>query len=155
MLLPMIALNFLAVEEGIREDAYQDSRGIWTLGVGMTTLNGHPVKQGDRLTRDQACWSFGALAQEFYEKLQDMLHVELNDNQTAAVVSLAYNIGLGAFRSSTILRKLNAKDASGAANEFLRWTRAGSDPNLLKPRRTREKALFEKQMYITIIPVTT
>jgi lysozyme len=70
--------------------------------------------------------------------------VDLSAPQMAALASLAYNIGINAFRASTLLRKLNAGDTSGAAREFDKWTRGGGRvlPGLVK-RRADERRLFE------------
>ena len=63
--------------------------------------------------------------------------------QFAALVSFTYNVGSGALNSSTLLRRLNAGDTFGAANEFLRWNRAGGRVLAgLTRRRREERALF-------------
>ena len=69
--------------------------------------------------------------------------VEVNQNQFDAMTSLAYNIGVGAFSNSTLLKKVNAKDFTGAGNEFLKWDKSNGKPLLgLTRRRQREKELF-------------
>jgi lysozyme len=72
-----------------------------------------------------------------------IFQVEVNQNQFDAMVSLAYNIGVGAFSNSTLLKRVNAKDFIGAGNEFLKWDKSGGKPLLgLTRRRQREKELF-------------
>ena len=75
--------------------------------------------------------------------------VPLTDNQLSALVSFVYNVGIGAFASSTLLRKLNARDYVGAANELLRWDKGtvnGKKVVLrgLTIRRAKERAVFLK-----------
>src|SRR5690606_4040219 len=60
-----------------------------------------------------------------------------------AMVDLAYNIGVGAFQGSTLVRKFNAGDTDGAADEFLRWNRSGGRVLLgLRRRRKADRCLF-------------
>ena len=70
--------------------------------------------------------------------------VPLNQNQYDALTSLAYNIGTGAFQRSTLLRRLNAGDHAGAAEQFGVWVRSGgADSPGLIARRAAERRLFE------------
>lgn len=137
-------LHWIENEEGCRLKAYQDSRGIWTIGVGMTKLYGHPVKPGDTISQQEADRLFGVLVAAFQSRVLQLVKVPLTENQITALVSFAYNEGLNAFACSTLLKKLNAKDYHGAADEFLKWERAGNDPDVLKGRRERERSLFLK-----------
>ncbi|MFH4317138.1 lysozyme, partial [Acinetobacter baumannii] len=76
-------------------------------------------------------------------RVQALVHVSLSDRQVAALTSFAYNVGLGAFARSTLLKKLNAGDVRGAADEFLRWTRVGNRTvRGLVARRRAERDLF-------------
>ncbi|ELI8281136.1 glycoside hydrolase family protein, partial [Yersinia enterocolitica] len=56
--------------------------------------------------------------------------------------SLIFNIGPTAFANSTVLKRLNDGDYQGAADAFLMWKKAGNNPDILLPRRQRERALF-------------
>lgn len=68
---------------------------------------------------------------------------QLNAAQFSALVSFAFNVGCGALKRSTLLRKLNNNDVSGAANEFSRWNKGGGKVlNGLTRRRTAERELF-------------
>ena len=80
------------------------------------------------------------------EAVMDHVHVGLNQNEFDALLSLAFNIGGGAFARSTLLRLLNAGECEAAGAEFARWTRAG--PHVLTglvARRAEERALFLEQ----------
>ncbi|HAK9115445.1 TPA: lysozyme, partial [Salmonella enterica] len=72
-----------------------------------------------------------------------LVKVKLTQGQFDALVSFAYNLGARTLSSSTLLRKLNAGDYAGAADEFLRWNKAGGKVlNGLTRRREAERALF-------------
>src|SRR4051812_46457869 len=90
-------IRFMESEEGCRLHAYQDSRGVYTIGVGMTRLYGRPVKAGDTITQAEADQLFRVEAQSFQSKVLHLVTAPLTQNQTTALVSLAYNIGIGAF----------------------------------------------------------
>jgi lysozyme len=139
-------LHFIETCEGCRLKAYKDSRGIWTIGVGLTQLNGRPVKSTDSITQSQADSLFKVTAQSFQDRvLQLVKHPEkLKPNQITALTSLAYNIGLGAFSTSSVLKYVNLGNMTSAANAFLNWTRAGNDKYILLPRRKKERELFMK-----------
>jgi len=75
--------------------------------------------------------------------VQKYVKVPLSQVQVDALVSFVYNVGEDAFKTSTLLRKLNNKDYRGAAEEFLKWTRAGSaHPPGLVTRRKKERLMF-------------
>lgn len=79
--------------------------------------------------------------------VERLVKVPLSQNEFDAVMSLVYNIGVGNFADSTVLRRLNTADPQGAADAFLLWTKAGSPPRVLDGlvrRRRAERALFLK-----------
>lgn len=132
--------------EGFRADAYQDSVGIWTIGYGNTRYeDGTPVRKGDRVTRERGAELFRNILKGFEQAVLDAVTVPLTQGQFDALVSFAYNVGTGALRSSTLLRVLNAGDYDAAADQFLRWNRAGGRvlPGLTR-RREAERKLFKE-----------
>jgi lysozyme len=126
--------------EGCRLQAYDDGTGVWTIGFGHT---GSGVRPGLTWTQDQADQ---ALLDDLavYEKgVNDLISRNLSSNQFSALVSFAYNVGLGALGNSTLLRLLNAGDIAGAADQFLRWDSPGTNVQAgLDRRRKAERALF-------------
>ncbi|MGD1948482.1 MAG: lysozyme [Leptolyngbyaceae cyanobacterium] len=130
--------------EGLRLKAYQDAVGVWTIGYGTT----RGVKPGQEISEAQAEALLKADLNRFEQAVNQAVRVSINDNQFAAIVSFTYNVGSGAMRSSTLLRKLNRRDIYGAANEFPRWNRAGGRVLAgLTRRRNAERALFLGQDY--------
>lgn len=132
-------LSLIKQFEGCKLKAYKCPAGVWTIAYGRTTK----VKSGDTCTQAQAdAW----LIEEYdhFEKgVLAMLKVETNANMLGALTSFAYNLGLGALKGSTLLRKHNAGDHDGAAKEFLKWNKAGGRVlNGLVRRREAESALY-------------
>lgn len=136
----------IAKHEGNELEAYQDIVGVWTIGVGHTAAAGgiKPVK-GMRITMAE---SDAILAQDlrtFEKAVLDAVKVPLTQNQFDALVSLAFNIGGGAFAKSTLVKRLNEGDYERAAAQFLVWNKAGGKAvKGLTNRRLKEKAWFEK-----------
>ncbi len=130
--------------EGKRLVAYDDGVGIWTIGFGTIKYpNDVRVKKGDTCTLEQAKEYMRHDLIEFEHTVNSSVKVPLNQNQFDALVSLAYNIGSNAFKSSTLVKKLNTGDYKGAADQFNVWINAGGKRMQgLVNRRDREKLLF-------------
>ena len=145
MRLDAAGFAFISREEGLRTTPYNDSAGHATIGVGHLIHHG-PVTAADiqryrGFTREDAYKLLKADAVPREQAVERLVKVPLGQNEFNALVSLVYNIGVGAFSSSTVLRKLNAGDRRGAADAFLMWRIGG--PGLIF-RRQRERALFLK-----------
>lgn len=132
--------------EGKRLTAYDDGVGVWTIGFGTTVYpNSIKVMKGDTCTEAQAKTYMAHDLKKFEATVNKAVTVQLNQNQFDALVSLAYNIGTNAFSKSTLVKKLNANDIRGAADQFDVWVNAGGKRMQgLVNRRTVEKALFLK-----------
>lgn len=142
----MITKNTDAIKEheGLRLVAYLDSVGVWTIGYGDT---GKDVVKGLTITKEQAENRLRKRLVEFEGYVNKAVKVKLTQNQFDALVSLVYNIGPTNFNESTLLRKLNAGDYVGAANQFLVWNKGRVDGMLkvingLTNRRKSERELF-------------
>jgi lysozyme len=119
------ALVGIAVHEGYRGEAYIPVKGDKpTLGYGTTD----GVKPGDRIEPVQALVRKLADVQRFEGALKQCVRVPLHQHEYDAFMSLAYNIGTSAFCGSTLVRRLNAGDYTGACNEILRWDRFRGEP---------------------------
>ena len=119
--------NLIKQFEGCKLQAYQDSVGIWTIGYGSTYYeNMQRVKQGDKVSQQRANEIFEFVANRFARNVDDLITSQPTQNQFNAVVSLAYNIGLGNFQRSTLLKKLNRNPNDKTIKyEFLKWINAG------------------------------
>jgi lysozyme len=142
------AFNIIKKFEGLELSSYPDTGGIWTIGFGSTINKdtGQAIKQGDKIDLATAeRWLKQDIA-EREKKIKALVKVPINDNQLAAITSLAYNIGTGAFGSSTLLRLLNSgTDKKLVADQFLRWNKVqGKEVKGLTNRRILERELFLK-----------
>lgn len=133
--------------EGCRLTAYVCPAGALTIGYGHT---GSDVIPGKKITQEQADELFERDIDKFAASVAPMVEgVALRQSQFDAIVSLAYNIGGGAFYRSTLLRKLKANpDDPSIPAEFRRWSKSGGKvlPGLVK-RREREAAVYAKGEY--------
>jgi lysozyme len=145
--------DFLAQEEGCVLHAYPDSAGIWTIGIGSTMYkDGSRVKKGDVITKEKAV---ELLRWEVENKSKSVaafvLGVPLTQHQFDALVSFAYNCGIGALQQSTLLKKVKANPNDPTIREeFARWNKIHREgkvvPSLgLTKRRLREWQLYSKQ----------
>jgi lysozyme len=125
--------------ESCRLKSYQDVVGIWTIGWGHTGGVGPDME----ISQEEADGWLSAELSEVSMSVQKLIEVELNENQFSALVSFAYNVGTGNLKYSTLLKHLNAGDFAAAADEFLRWDKAGGKRYAgLARRRIAERALF-------------
>lgn len=115
--------------------------GVWTIGYGHTegvTASSPPI------TEPEACDLLADdLAIHYAPGVERLLKVPVSQRQFDALVSFAYNVGVGALAESTLLKKLNAGFGDAAGREFLRWTKSkGRVLGGLVKRRAAEQALF-------------
>ena len=111
----------IALHEGYREEAYQDAVGVATVGYGETA----GVRMGDRTTPERALVQLLKSTEKHAGAIRQCIKVPLYQHEFDAYVSLAYNIGPGNFCRSTLVKKLNAGDYTGACQEIKRWNKAG------------------------------
>ena len=107
--------------EGLKLKAYKCSAGVPTIGYGATFYeNGTKVKMADVITKERAEQLFDYHIKLFSDKVAKVVP-ELNSNQFSSLVSFAFNVGIGNFKSSTLLKKVkvNPQDES-IGDEFLR-----------------------------------
>lgn len=137
-------------------DPYLCPAGYWTIGWGHVVRDaaGRMLKGGREAARARAIYPHGITLEEARVLLDDDIRallptleaaitVPVNDNQFCALESFVFNIGIGAFRRSSLLRKLNAGESAAVPNELRRWVRAGGKVLAgLKRRREAEARLW-------------
>lgn len=131
--------------EGLRLDAYICPAGVLTVGYGHTSAAGAPaVKPGMLVSREEAERILKADIDTFEDGVEKLVAgVNLNTCQFDALVSLAFNIGLGAFKKSTLLKKVKAGEFDAVPAQFMRWNKAGGrELEGLTRRRRAEAALW-------------
>jgi lysozyme len=105
-------------EEALRLTAYQDSGGIWTIGFGHT---GQDVFPGQVITRQQAITWLQNDVQKAVNAVNASVRVSVTQQDFDSLVDFTYNVGVHAFETSTLLKKLNAGDYAGANAAFKSW----------------------------------
>ena len=144
-------LNLIKTYEGLELTAYPDpgtGGAPWTIGYGHT---GPEVHAGLVWTQQQAEQALASDVAQFERDVTSLVKVQINQNQFDALVSFAYNCGSDidaddiaeGLGDSTLLKKLNAGDYDGAANEFPKWNKSGGKVmSGLTKRRNAERSLF-------------
>jgi len=143
-------INLVKSFEGLRLNAYPDpatGNEPWTIGYGTTVYNGiQKVKSGDKITQKQAEELLSYDLNTFSEKVRSLIKRNLTENQFGSLVSFSYNVGIGNFSSSTLLKKVNLNPGDPSIpSEFLKWNKAnGKIMAGLTKRRIAEAALYTK-----------
>lgn len=134
--------NMIKAWEGCRLTAYRCPAGVWTIGYGHT----EGVKAGMKITQQRADELFEEEIEKFERQVRPLVAgVTLNQNQYDALVSLAYNIGVGALSRSTLLKKVKANPNDPTIREsFNQWIRGGGKvlPGLQRRRKTEANHYF-------------
>ena len=126
--------------EGCKLTSYQDQGGKWTIGYGAT---GPGIDAGVTWTQRQADDRLEEDVARFLSLVQKAVSVPINDNQTTALVSFTYNVGIYNLERSGLLRFLNQEKYAQAADQFLLWDHVGAYRNPgLTNRRIKERELF-------------
>jgi lysozyme len=151
-------LELLEQWEGFKLTVYKDSAGLPTIGVGhlltkselssgKITINGVPVSYANGLTEQQVTDLLGQDVRPAASAVNSNVKVDLNQNQFDALVSFTFNVGVGAFTGSTLLKVLNQGQYDQVPTQLLRWTRAGGQVvQGLVNRRNNEIKLWNGQI---------
>lgn len=132
--------------EGLRLEAYRCSAGVWTIGYGHT-VSAH---EGMKITLEQAERMLVQDLNIFENAVSRAVKVDISDNQFAALVSWAYNVGVGAMQKSSLIRKLNAGDHGSVPGELARWNKVkGKVSKGLSNRRAAEIGLWARGSFVT------
>ena len=137
-------LDLIKCFESFRPVAYKCPAGVWSVGYGSTK----GVSKNMTVTHEQAIKMLLDDVAMVENAISKNIHVEINQNQFDALVSFVYNVGIGAFLKSTLLKAINNNDFALAASQFDRWIYAGGI--ILRGLKTRREA--EKQLFIIPTP---
>lgn len=132
--------------EGLKLHAYICPAGVPTIGYGHTrTVTMQNVVDSKTITEAEAECLLREDLETFEAAIGTLCKKPLTDNQFSALVCFAFNVGIGAFRNSTLLKKLNDGLFSEVRPQLMRWNKAGGKalPGLTK-RRAAEADLFER-----------
>jgi len=132
-------IEVLIEREGCELDAYQDSVGVWTIGVGHTAAAGDPKPvPGMTITEDEASEILDRDLDQYEDCVNECIDLPMTQFQFDAFVSICFNIGTGGFSGSTFVKKFNAGDIEGAGDAILMWNK----PPEIIPRRQGEFVQF-------------
>ena len=125
--------------EGLKLEAYICPAGVPTIGYGHTK----GVVLGTRITKEQADQMLTLDLERFKAQVAKCVKVQVTKGQFIALMDFVYNLGAGALRSSTLLKKFNSGDVMGASEEFGKWVHAnGKVLQGLVARRAKEREYF-------------
>lgn len=144
-------LDLIKHFEGLSLKAYKCPAGVWTIGYGTTGVP--EARLGVVISAARAEELLAIDVDKFSRQVWVLVSdVVINQHQMDALIAFAYNVGIGAFKTSTLLKKLLQKDYTGVSKEFLRWTKANGKelPGLVKRRRA-ESLLFLGGDWRTVI----
>ena len=131
--------------EGLRLTSYLCPAGVWTIGYGSTFCeNGSKVQEGEKITIDRADGLLITTVHLFEKSVKGLVKSSINENQLGALTSFAFNLGVGNFKASTLLKKVNKNPSDPMIrDEFMKWNKAGGKVlNGLTRRREAEANLY-------------
>jgi GH24 family phage-related lysozyme (muramidase) len=138
-------INLIKQFEGCHLKPYQDPIGLWTIGWGHLIGDGKtlPIEWFRELTQNEADELLKKDLVRFERGVERLCPLNLTQPRFDALVSFAFNLGLGNLQISTLRKKHNRNDVFGAANEFVKWNKAGGKVlRGLTRRREDERALY-------------
>lgn len=151
-------LDLIKQWEGFKPDVYKDSAGLPTIGVGHLitkseqssgniVIGGVPVQYANGLTDQQVLDLLSQDVQPAEQAVNNGVKVALDQNQFDALVSFTFNVGVGAFTGSTLLKVLNQSQYDGVPDQLRRWNKAGGKVvQGLVNRRENEVKLWNGQI---------
>lgn len=145
MRLDIAGRQFIYREEGVRLKAYLCPAGVATIGVGCTYYpDGRKVKLGDVISASDVDVLFIHVVKDFEAAVMSAIKIPINQNQFNALVSFAYNVGVGAFGKSTFVRRINERASEAEIRRQLGlWVNVRGKANkVLQERREREAELY-------------
>lgn len=138
-----IAVGLIAGFEGFSAKAYPDADG-YSIGYGHFVTPSDPYDSDSVISQDEAHTLLEQDARGAQSCVDSAVTFALTPAEFAALYSFTYNVGCGAFKSSTLLKKVNAGDLAGAAAEFPKWNLSGGEVmQSLVNRRASEEQEFQ------------
>jgi lysozyme len=149
LFLSQAGVDVLAEREGNELIAYLDSVGVWTIGIGHTSAAGPPqVHEGMMITNPQSHIIFRDDNKRFRKEALPLIKVPCHQHEWDALCSFLFNIGTTQFKSSTVLKRLNAGDYLGVPEAMLWWDKP---PEIISRRKGEAHDFAEGQPYIARI----
>lgn len=141
-------INLIKRFEGCKLKSYKCSASVWTIGYGTTRYpDGKPVKEGEEISlyRAETLLTFDV------NKFASQIKLNVNQNQFDSIVSFCYNLGIGAFNSSTLKNKIVANPSDiTIRNEFMKWNKARVKGELVELKGLTKRREAEADLYFKI-----
>jgi lysozyme len=137
--------------EGKKLKAYKDSANIYTIGYGSTYNidQKRPVQANDVIDEETALRWLKIAIQDKVKAIKEIVKVPINQNQLDSLTSLSYNIGLGNFKNSTLVKLLNAGESKQKVSEqFLRWNKAKVNGKLVELNGLTNRRKLEQELFL-------
>ena len=147
----LIATNLIIKSENLKLVAYQDSKGIWTIAIGIIKVNGKPIYEGMTCTREQAIkWCSDYIDNDIKRLTEwcDLNSIDLEDNQAGSILCFTYNAGFPAFKSSSMASEIINNNFELAAKAFEKWDKIRIGENLVFSRGLFNRRMREEKCFI-------
>ncbi|URY12648.1 lysin [Shigella phage ESh21] len=137
--------------EGLRLEAYKDSAGIPTIGYGTIRINGQPVKMGMKINEAQANSYLLADVEKFVVAVNKAISAPTTQNEFDALVIETYNIGIGAMKESTFMRRHNAGNKVGCAEAMQWWNKVTINGKKVASKGLTNRRRMEAKIYLDAV----
>lgn len=147
----LICFNMLTRLEDLKLVAYKDSKGIWTIAIGITKVNGKPIYKGMTCTKEEAIkWCYEYMDSDIIELSNwcNDNNIDLKDNQAASILSFTYNAGFSAFKKSSMAKEIINNNFELAAKAFEKWDKIRINDNLVFSKGLFNRRMKEEQCFI-------
>lgn len=136
--------------EGLRQFAYKCPAGVWTIGIGHTgTVNGKPITSGMKITELMAETLLAIDLQKFENAINKLVKKPLTQSEFDSLVSFVFNIGIGSFQKSSMLKLLNQGNFEEAAKQFNVWNKITVNGKKVASKGLTRRRLAEKTLFLT------
>ena len=113
-------INAIKKREGLRLKSYQDQAGVWTIGYGHTSPM---ITEGMKITKATAENYLKSDVRRFEDAITEAVRVGLSQHRFDTLVSFAFNVGVSAFKGSTLVRELNRGNYENVPHQLMRWNK--------------------------------
>ena len=136
--------------EGCKLQAYKCPAGVWTIGIGHTgTVNGKPITSGMKITELMAETLLAIDLQKFENAINKLVKKPLTQSEFDSLVSFVFNIGIGSFQKSSMLKLLNQGNFEEAAKQFNVWNKITVNGKKVASKGLTRRRLAEKTLFLT------
>lgn len=139
-------IEFIKGWEDFKSKAYKDIAGVWTIGYGTTSILGIKIKRGDTITEIDAMVELMIECNGLARRINSFVNHQLKEHEFDALCSLSYNIGAQGFKTSTLLKQINAR-APISVDYFTRWNKITVDGKLVPSAGLLRRRLTEYQLF--------